>query len=78
MNCVLFAKLDKVLSLKKTFKKYWKMAKNAGKVREKSRNFVTAEKWEPCHIFDHQGKGTVNQSLIERFVFCRFVTAETG
>ena len=24
------------------------MAKNTGKVREKSRNFVTPEKWEPC------------------------------
>ena len=36
MNCVLFAKMEKVLSLKKnkTLKKYWKMAKNTGKVRE--------------------------------------------
>ena len=36
MNCVLFASMDQVFSLKKnkTFKKYWKMAKNTGKVRE--------------------------------------------
>ena len=35
MNCVLFAKVDQVFSLKKkTFKKYWKMAKNTGKVGE--------------------------------------------
>ena len=31
----------------KTLKKYWKMAKNTGKVREKSGNFVSPEKWEP-------------------------------
>ena len=43
MNCVLYAKMDKVLSLKNT----GKMAKNTGKVREKSGNFVTPEKWEP-------------------------------
>ena len=31
-----------------TLKKYWKMARNTGKVREKSGNFVSPEKWEPC------------------------------
>ena len=31
----------------KTLKKYWKMEKNTGKVREKSGNFVSPEKWEP-------------------------------
>ena len=25
------------------------MAKNTGKVREKSGNFVSLEKWEPCN-----------------------------
>ena len=25
------------------------MAKNSGKVGEKSGNFVSPEKWEPCH-----------------------------
>ena len=41
MNCVLFAKMDQVFSLKnKTLKKYWKMGKNTGKVRE----FCQAEK----------------------------------
>ena len=35
MNCVLFAKRRHVLSLKnETLKKYWKMEKNMGKVRE--------------------------------------------
>ena len=43
MNCVLFAKMDQVFSLKnKTLKKYWKMGKNTGKVRE----FCQAEKVE--------------------------------
>ena len=32
----------------KTLKKYWKNGKNTGKVREKSGNFVSPEKWEPC------------------------------
>ena len=27
------------------------MAKNTGKVREKSGNFVSPEKWEPCIYF---------------------------
>ena len=26
------------------------MAKNTGKVREKSGNFVSPEKWEPCYF----------------------------
>ena len=34
MNCVLFAKLSQVFSLKKTKKNTGKMAKNTGKVRE--------------------------------------------
>ena len=29
------------------------MAKNTGKVREKSGNFVSPEKWEPCE-YKHQ------------------------
>ena len=49
MNCVLFAKMDQVFSKEnKTPKKYWKIGKNTGKVREKSGNFVIPEKWEPC------------------------------
>ena len=35
----------------KTLKKYWKMEKNTGKVREKSGNFVSPEKWEPCRLW---------------------------
>ena len=42
--------MDKVFSKEnKTLKKYWKIGKNTGKVREKSGNFVSPEKWEPCH-----------------------------
>ena len=35
MNCVLLAKKDQVFSKEnKTLKKYWKIGKNTGKVRE--------------------------------------------
>ena len=47
MNCVLLAKIDQVLVKKQNTKKYWKIGKNTGKVREKSGNFVSPEKWEP-------------------------------
>ena len=48
MNCELFAKMNQVFSKEnKTLKKYWKIGKNTGKVREKSGNFVSPEKWEP-------------------------------
>ena len=40
--------MDQVFSKEnKTLKKYWKIGKNTGKVREKSGNFVSPEKWEP-------------------------------
>ena len=46
MNSVLFAKMDQVFSKEnKTLKKYWKIGK---KILEKSGNFVSPEKWEPC------------------------------
>ena len=44
MNCVLFAKMDQVFSLKS------KTLKNTGKwkkILEKSGNCVSPEKWEP-------------------------------
>ena len=45
MNCVLFAKMDQVFSLKnKTLKDTGKMEKEL----EKSGHFVSSEKWEPC------------------------------
>ena len=48
MKRVLFAKMGEVFSKEnKTLKKYWKIGKNTGKVREKSGNFVSPEKWEP-------------------------------
>ena len=41
--------MDQVFSKEnKTLKKYWEIGKNTGKVREKSGNFVSPEKWEPC------------------------------
>ena len=48
-HLVLFAKVDKVFSLKKnkTLKKYWTKWK---KILEKSGNFVSPEKWEPCTV----------------------------
>ena len=49
MNCLLFAKIDQIFSLKnKTLKNTEKMEKDTVKVREKSGNFVGQEKWEPC------------------------------
>ena len=48
MNCILFAKMDQVFSLEN------KTLKNTGKIEkilEKSGNFVSPEKWEPCPGF---------------------------
>ena len=60
MNCVLFAKMDKVFSFKKNikrilekWKKYWK-----------SRNFVSPEKWEPSVLLS-------SHSLCLRIVYSR-------
>ena len=48
MNCVLFAKMDQVFSLKnQSIKKYWKMETRYWK-SQGSGNFVSPEKWEPC------------------------------
>ena len=48
MNCVLFAKMDQVFSKEnKRLKNTGNWKKNTGKVREKSGNFVSPEKWEP-------------------------------
>ena len=47
MNCVLFVKMDQVFSLKKLSIK--KILENGKKILEKSGNFVSPEKWEPCH-----------------------------
>ena len=52
MNCVLFANMDQVFRLKNS-------KKNTGKwknILEKSGNFVSPEKWEPCF------------NIIERYV----------
>ena len=47
MNCVLFAKMDQVFSKEnKTLKK---ILENWKKILEKSGNFVSLEKWEPCN-----------------------------
>ena len=51
MNCVLFAKMDQVFSKEnKALKKYWKIGK---KILEKSGNFVSPEKPEPCQTYQH-------------------------
>ena len=42
-----FLKWIKFSQNKQILKKYWKIGKNTGKVREKSGNFVSPEKWEP-------------------------------
>ena len=64
MNCLLFAKMNQVFSLKKTKRNTGKMAKNTGKVREKLGNFVSREKWEPCKILvvDTEKKKLSNRS----------------
>ena len=46
--CYLLKWINFSVKKNKTLKEYWKMAKNTGKVREKSGNFVSTEKWEPC------------------------------
>ena len=46
MNCVLFAKMDQVFSLKKQ-QDIKKILENGKKILEKSGNFVIPEKWEP-------------------------------
>ena len=58
MNCVLFAKNGSSFQLKKNraIKNTGKMAKNTGKVREKSGNFVSPEKWEPCISYGSCGE----------------------
>ena len=45
MNCVLFAKMDPVFSLKKI--EHEKILEKWQKILEKSGNFVIPEKWEP-------------------------------
>ena len=44
MNCVLFAKIDKVFILKKNIRMLLEKVK---KILEKSGNFFSLEKWEP-------------------------------
>ena len=59
MNCVLFAKMDQVFSKEnKTLKKYSKIGKNTGKVRDKSGNIVSPEKWEPWRLRNRNAKGS--------------------
>ena len=47
MNCVLFAKVDQVFSLKKL--NIEKILAKWKTTLEKSGNFVRSEKWEPCN-----------------------------
>ena len=47
MNCILFAKMDQVLSLEKQNIKI--ILENWKKLLEKFWNFVSSGKWEPCN-----------------------------
>ena len=47
MNCVLFAKMDQVFSLKKL--NIEKILAKWKTTLEKSGNFVRTENWEPCN-----------------------------
>ena len=54
MNCALFAKMDKVFSLKnKTLKKYWKMEKKYWKSQGKVREFCQPGKVGTLYIYTH-------------------------
>ena len=69
MNCVLFAKVDQVFSLKKkqqnNKKKIWE---KWNKILEKPGNFVSPEKWEPwLHV------ARFKQSVAKLAQFTRFV-----
>ena len=71
MNCVLFAKMDQVFSLNnKTLKKYWKMEKDTGKVREfcQSRKVGTLIMEHPPPHVDRQ---TPLKTLPSRNFVCR-------
>ena len=54
MNCALFAKMDQVFSKEnKTLKKYWKIGKNTGKVREFCQSGKVGTLFEQCPCLDH-------------------------
>ena len=64
MNCVLFAKVDQVFSLKKnnkTLKKYWKVAKNTGKVREFCQSGKVGTLLYPMLTLTHSSSFTCDQ-----------------
>ena len=48
----------------KPLKNTGKMAKNTGKVREKSGNFVSPEKWEPCICINGQMIIILSRSVV--------------
>ena len=52
MNCVLFAKMNKVFSLKKK-----KILEKWQKILEKSGNFVIRERWEPWYYQGCKAQG---------------------
>ena len=65
MNCVLFAKMDKVFSLKQA-------KQNIYKKLEKSGNFVSLEKWEPWKSRYNRCSGTfLSYSQLVRKTFGR-------
>ena len=48
------------------------MAKNTGKVREKSGNFVSPEKWEPCIVNGSTVGIFIIQSILQTIVMIPF------
>ena len=67
MNCALFAKMDKVFSLKnKTLKKYWKMEKKYWKSQGKVREFCQPGKVGT--LIDNLNKIRLNQWMIIEYI----------
>ena len=48
MNCILFDKIDIKFSVKRT--NFFKKTGKRKKILEKSGNFASSEKWEPCTL----------------------------
>ena len=49
------------------------MEKNTGKVREKSGNFVSPEKWEPCICY-----GKISEKNVNTFIKVKLFISKTS
>ena len=70
MNCVLFAKMDEVFSLKKTLKNNGKMEKHSGKVGEFCQSGKVGTMKELREIGDY----TLVRCVAREFVSSKFVS----